>query len=931
MEQSERFGTMLAEAMKNIARYQRRSMQAIQEEIAISLGRESADAIYFWRKGNIPDLDTLEKLTREIHDRSDLGQNWIREFLHYANHPSPEGFCRRLFHGQSIQSSSLSSFAPSILHLPKFYRSFIGRQESINQIITVLSDPNAPRMVGIDGIGGIGKSALAFEVADTCLERQLCDHVVFFNARTYLSNLVPTATYENIINVIARELDLSEIVYSNPLEGEQRIRTVLQQKRVLLLLDNLETASEPQARLLERVAPLLGLSRALLTSRQRFWGDVYPINLQGLSGKSAHQFIEQEVRDKGIAFSIKPDSTDLEQIVEATGGSPLAMKLVIGQLRLLPIAPALTSLRNFKTKNTNDEDENFALFQAIYLPSWNRLSHPARKLLFCVSLFSPNSGGDFEALTAISNITVEVAQSCIRDLWRVSFLEIRQKQNGIEDKRYLLHTLTHYFVRSQQDVFASSSSMAEEGGTHATSSPAQAVMLHFTEYFSRYLQQHQHDYQELDIEQENLFESLRYRIAQADVSLMHDVILLVPYALTRGFYRQIKEALEIAIQIAEISATVDELATLHLQLGTVLMKQGQIENAVLLFSKGIENYQKIQDQTLACDLFCTLAEAESERGDFDIANHYLKQSIEIAQRIQAQQQYGRALLLQGRVAIFSSQPELAKVYLSQALTVADALQDEYLRAMVVRNLSTVAGMTSDFEMAEQYSRSLLEYAEQKRHRELIGVALRNLSGSLAMRGEIEQAERYARRGLEIAKEIGNLEHASGIYLNLGVMATSKKMWQKALEYTLEALPLARQMGVPERLRSTLANLTHFYLELNKPNEATTCLREATELTEQIETAWATADTKFVWGRYYLKQKNFSAAKDAFSMACQVASQAMIREIEADSLRYLAEIASLENDLDTAKRLGQASLEIMYAIDYVDKDEMEKWLNDLSQS
>jgi hypothetical protein len=38
MEQSKRFGTMLAEAMKNIARYQRRSMQAIQEEIAISLG-----------------------------------------------------------------------------------------------------------------------------------------------------------------------------------------------------------------------------------------------------------------------------------------------------------------------------------------------------------------------------------------------------------------------------------------------------------------------------------------------------------------------------------------------------------------------------------------------------------------------------------------------------------------------------------------------------------------------------------------------------------------------------------------------------------------------------------------------------------------------------------------------------------------------------
>jgi hypothetical protein len=109
--------------------------------------------------------------------------------------------------------------------------------------------------------------------------------------------------------------------------------------RILLVLDNLENAAEPQGVISEKLRPLLGKSKALLTSRQRFTGDSYVLHLDGLTIPAAHEFLQQEGAERGIHTLKNATHEELSQIAVKTGGSPLAMKLVVGQLSYLPLLP----------------------------------------------------------------------------------------------------------------------------------------------------------------------------------------------------------------------------------------------------------------------------------------------------------------------------------------------------------------------------------------------------------------------------------------------------------------------------------------------------------------------------------------------------------------------------------------------------------------
>lgn len=189
---SARFGELLSVAMHTLAEQQRRSLGVIQDEIAFTLERSGADAIYFWRKGNIPDLDTLEELARIIYERSDVGQSWVREFLQSADHPNLEGFCRRLFHNHPSSIISSPSAPSSRLLLQKPYRSLIGRDEYVNQLISVLSDPGSRASLALMVLGALGKVRLPWK------------WLIFVYNGSYLTELL-WSMCEHIIPVMFRQ------------------------------------------------------------------------------------------------------------------------------------------------------------------------------------------------------------------------------------------------------------------------------------------------------------------------------------------------------------------------------------------------------------------------------------------------------------------------------------------------------------------------------------------------------------------------------------------------------------------------------------------------------------------------------------------------------------------------------------------------------
>lgn len=335
----------------------------------------------------------------------------------------------------------------------KIYRELVGRDDVVAILMAALQDPSGKWIVAIDGMGGIGKTALAREVAEKCQREGLFEAVVWEIApKSESAGMAPqersAMTFGTIMDAIGRQLGAPDVPRLSSVEKQARVRALLGSRKVLIVLDNLETARDPQNEIARLLLTLLGSSKALLTSRHRFDGDLYAIHLPGLDEDGSLRLIHQEAEEKGIDRVAGATADELKQIAKATGGSPLALKLVVGQLGHLALSVVLTQLRNAKLP-TGDltEDEYVRFYKFIFLPSWALLSDGAQSLLISMAHFAPGVGGTLEAIRATSGLDEYPLTRSIDELWRLSFLEVGQSPT-LNKIRYYLHALTQYFVLS---------------------------------------------------------------------------------------------------------------------------------------------------------------------------------------------------------------------------------------------------------------------------------------------------------------------------------------------------------------------------------------------------------------------------------------------------------------------------------------------------
>lgn len=356
----------------------------------------------------------------------------------------------------SFDRSSSKPLQTSTNQLPgKSYRELIGRDILIGNVLAALRDPSGKWIIAVDGMGGIGKTALAREIADRCTSEHLFDAVVWDQAPKESPGMPTgkgkdkgTLTFETVLDSIARQLGALDVPRLKGPEKEIRLKALLQVQRVLVILDNLETAKESQNEIVRRLLPLLNPSKTLMTSRLRFQGDVYAVHLPGLDEDGALRFIRQEAQEKNIQNISSASVSELKQIAETTGGSPLALKLVVGQLGLLPLGTVLEQLRKVKLpKGDSDKNDYVRFYKGIFSPSWKLLSEDGKKLLISMSHFAPGVGGTYEAVKATSDLSDETLAGCVDELWRLSFLE-RGESPSLKKVRYYLHALTQYFVLS---------------------------------------------------------------------------------------------------------------------------------------------------------------------------------------------------------------------------------------------------------------------------------------------------------------------------------------------------------------------------------------------------------------------------------------------------------------------------------------------------
>ncbi|WP_439661879.1 BTAD domain-containing putative transcriptional regulator [Lentzea sp. HUAS TT2] len=280
--------------------------------------------------------------------------------------------------------------------LPGVVRSFVGRDAELD----LLDEPGG--LTVVHGVGGIGKTAMTLKWARAARDR-FPDGDLYLNLRGFDPDAAPVEPAA-AAEILLIGLGLEEIP-ANPEARFASLRTILHDRRLLLVLDN--AASSRQ------VVPLLpGAAgvRVVVTSRNQLRAlvsrhDATTIELRQLDFPAARLLLAAVLG--GGRLDAEPDAA--RDVVELCGGLPLALRVVAERVARFPD----TSLREFAAELENTRLDALSDFddvdvRAVFSWSYQALDPESARAF---RLLSVHFGPDFDVSAAAVLAEVPIAQA----------------------------------------------------------------------------------------------------------------------------------------------------------------------------------------------------------------------------------------------------------------------------------------------------------------------------------------------------------------------------------------------------------------------------------------------------------------------------------------------------------------------------------------
>ncbi len=334
-----------------------------------------------------------------------------------------------------------SSTAGPVRGLPGKAADFTGREEIIAQLSRRIAghDPAGVTVAvhAIDGMGGVGKTALAVHLSHQHAHRYP-EGALFIDLHGYTPGLAPVPP-EEALDQLLRDLGVDESAIPLGLGPRQaRWRSLMAGRQALIVLDNAVNS--------DQVGPLLPDAAGclvLITSRRRLTGlpEAEPLTLGVLT---PHEAVSLFTRIAGPQRC--PDQSHVSAVVRACGWLPLAVKIAAGRLRHDPaatVATLLADLTDERAQLTELSPENAGIRAALQV-SVLRLPPDLENAFRDVGLHpGPSIGPD--AIAAIAGIEQADARNRLRRLAEHHLVE--PDTTAKSPPRYTLNNLVRVYGR----------------------------------------------------------------------------------------------------------------------------------------------------------------------------------------------------------------------------------------------------------------------------------------------------------------------------------------------------------------------------------------------------------------------------------------------------------------------------------------------------
>ncbi len=633
---------------------------------------------------------------------------------------------------------------------PREYERFVGRQKELAEVCRILQPYPKSRyhLVTIDGIGGIGKSALALEIAYTFRdeyaklpEDERFEAIVWVSAKhSYLTadgileRRQAFHTLDDLYTAIAHVLDYPAIIRAPAEEQPALVDGILRERRTLLILDNLETIND-EDELLTFLRELPDPAKAIVTTRDRI-DMARPIRLIGMSHTDAHLLMDQEATRKMVNIN----SDEKNSLWLRTGGVPLAIVWSIGLMGLG------NSIENV-LRRLSDGQSDIAKF--CFEESVAHIhGRDAYKLLLALSLF--DAPVNKSILGHVSGLGED-------DFGRDTGLGELVKLSLVikEGNEYDLMPLTRNFVEGER---------IKQG--QLEQELQNRWLAHLSEYSSPYtgLYWRWRDRYRLHRDGVHLIKLADWcqHISRLDILLRIAPALIYYYDL-KGNWNELINIGTIAVEHARLIGDFESIIFIDQWLAWVWSHQGRHNDAVDCMTDARNAAKQLGDVVWHCSALQGLSQVLRRHQKYDQAFNHCQEAIELAKTIPDEP---RLIYVQadieyelGKLARDREDFNAAKEHFITAREVFRTDDDKpvfniQLAWGLLCNLGYVAHMTGDLQFAAQtYSQCLDLYQDGVGKGDMTTLLVR-LASLEELQGHAKIAEQHAREALDWASRLG---------------------------------------------------------------------------------------------------------------------------------------------------------------------------------
>ena len=744
-------------------------------------------------------------------------------------------------------------------NLPILPTPLVGREQMVEHICMLLCGPGV-RLLTLTGTAGVGKTRLGIEVA-TKLTKDFADGVCFVP-------LVAVRSPELVIPTITRQLGVQEIRLQSIFE---QVKVALQEKQILLVLDNFEQVVTAAAQVEELLMACSSL-KVMVTSREVLHLQaeevcvVSPLPLPDLNQVSGYETLvrypavelfTQRARAMLPAFEVtSTNARVVAEICVRLDGLPLALELAAIRVRLLPPHKLLARLSQRLQVLQQTLRSTIQWSYELLTPEEQRLF---RRLSVFVGGFTVEGAETIMLQLSddkMSSATVS-ALDRLESLLDKSLLQVGQEEE--EPRLTMLETIREYGLERLQ-----------ESGEALLCQRAHAL---YYLTFALEAESHLRGGQQvlwwgrLEREQENLRAALTWSIEQGEGDLALGLCgALWRFWNQRGYWSEGRRWLEETLRLPQAQGKT--VARANVLLGT----------AELTYRLGAGS---------------------------PIARSYARECESIYRELGNKR--GLALLLSGLgLALFVEEGiEAASPRLEESLALAREVGDRWVLAYALQNFGDVMSRHGNAKDAHSYLEESVRLYRELQDKQSLARRLLELGWV----SPIAKAAELAQESLALARELGNgPDMARALYASAMIQAWQDPADHREQVVTLleESLALFREQGDILYVGITFLTLGGIVLHQGNLVRAETCVQESLNFFKVVGGSYRMALAQRLLGDIRLMQGDCVQARTAYKKGASLAGETGNHFVVGRNLIGLARVAIAEGQFEQAACLFGAA-------------------------